>query len=71
MFIVRGPNYNEWQSQDIYVEEQTGEPIVDAVFARNVYLEEKYNMKIREYGASDVGNEARRSIVAGPLTMTL
>lgn len=65
VFIVRGPNYNEWQSQDIYVEEQTGEPIVDAVFARNVYLEEKYNMKIREYGASDVGNEARRSIVAG------
>ena len=47
VFIVRGPNYNEWQSQDIYVEEQTGEPIVDAVFARNVYLEEKYNMKIR------------------------
>jgi len=65
VFIVRGPAYNEWQSQDIYVEEQTGEPIDDAVYIRNAYLEDKYNMKIREYGASDVGNEARRSIVAG------
>lgn len=65
VFIVRGPNYNEWQSQDIYVEEQNGEPIVDAVYTRNVFLEDKYNMKIREYGAADVGNEARRSIVAG------
>lgn len=65
VFIVRGPAYVEWQSQDIYVEEQNGEPIVDAVYARNVFLEEKYNMKIREYGASDVGNEARKSIIAG------
>lgn len=65
VFIVRGPSYNEWQSQDIYVEEQNGEPIVDAVYTRNVFLEDKYNMKIREHGSSDVGNEARRSIVAG------
>lgn len=65
IFIVRGPSYNEWQSQDIYVEEQNGEPIVDAVYARNVYLEEKYNIKIREYGSKDVGGDARKSIAAG------
>ncbi len=62
VFLVRGPAYNEWMSQDIYVEQQKSEPIADAVYERNLYLEEKYNIKIREYGSRDVGADARKTI---------
>jgi hypothetical protein len=65
VFIVRGPSYNEWKSQDIYVEAQNGEPINDAVYTRNIYLEETYNIKIKEFPAKEVGNEAKKSIAAG------
>ncbi len=64
MFLVRGPSFVEWQSQDIYVEVQNSEPVNDAVFNRNLYLEEKYEVKIREYGASDVGATAKKSFAA-------
>lgn len=63
--IVRGPNFNEWQSQDIFVEVQNGEPVNDAVYIRNVYLEETYNIKIKEFQATDPGGQAKKSISAG------
>lgn len=64
--LVRGESFNEWQSQDIYVEEQNGEPVNDAVYTRNVYLEEKLNIKISEYqGSGDLANVAKKSIQAG------
>lgn len=65
VFIVRGPSFVEWQSQDIFVEEQNGEPINDAVYLRNVYLEDLYNIKIKEFQATDPGNQAKKSISAG------
>lgn len=63
--IVRGVSFNEWKSQDIFVEEQNGEPINDAVYIRNVFLEETYNIKIKEFQATDPGNQAKKSISAG------
>ena len=65
VFIVRGESYAEWASQDIYAEEQNAEPINDAVYTRNIYLEETYNIKIKQFGATDVGNQAKKSISAG------
>lgn len=65
VFCVRGESFNEWESQDIYEEEQNGEPINDAVYFRNVFLEEKYDIKIRQFGASDVAASAKKAIVAG------
>lgn len=65
VFIVRGPTFVEWQSQDVFVEEQNGEPVNDAVYIRNVYLEETYNIKIKEFQATDPGNQAKKSISAG------
>jgi len=64
--LVRGETFNEWQSQDIYVLEQNGEPVNDAVYARNMYLEEKLNIKIGEFqGSGDLANIAKKSIQAG------
>lgn len=64
--LVRGETFNEWQSQDIYVEEQNGEPINDAVYARNVHLEERLNIKVNEFqGSGDLANVAKKSIQAG------
>ncbi|MDD4772924.1 MAG: extracellular solute-binding protein [Eubacteriales bacterium] len=65
IFLVRGVSFVEWQSQDIFAEEQDGEPINDAVYTRNVYLEETYNIKIQEFQATDPGNQAKKSISAG------
>ena len=31
VFLVRGPTFNEWESQDIYAEEEIVEPVNDAV----------------------------------------
>ncbi len=64
-FIVRGESYSEWASQDIFAEEQNGEPVNDAVIERNIYLEENYKCKIEQFGASDVGAQAKKSISAG------
>nr|MBQ4318886.1 extracellular solute-binding protein [Clostridia bacterium] len=64
-FLVRGESYNEWASQDIYAAEENGEPVNDAVYRRNAFLEEKYDIKIAQVGASDVPTEAKTSIAAG------
>ena len=64
-FMVRGPSFNEWESQDIYAEEQDGEPINDAVYLRNLYVQEKYNVKIAQEGVSDPGSSGKKTVQAG------
>ena len=53
--------------RDIYAESQTGEPINDAVYERNMKIEEKYNAKIK-LQREDTGTMSatvRNSIAAG------
>ena len=67
-FFVRGEHAAEWQSADIYAEEETGEPINDAVYRRNIYIEDKYNIKITEVRSTAASEEAaavRRILDAG------
>ena len=65
-FLVRGPEYNEWQSQDIYVEEENGEPVNDAVYKRNAILEDRYNYRIKEVeGTGAIQSMAEKSILSG------
>ena len=47
------------------VEEQTGDDIIDALYKRNLTVEEKYNIKINEIGKPNVADTARKSILAG------
>ena len=54
-----------WYSKDIYVEEETGDIINDAVYVRNRAIEEKYNIKINGVLSGNQYNDARKSITSG------
>ena len=41
-------DWAKWEHRDIYAEEETGDPINDAVYKRNRYAEEKYNFVISQ-----------------------
>ncbi len=66
-FLVMGDGYNsaDWRSQDIYAETDSDDPIVSAVYRRNMFLEEKYNVKIREVTSDAPGTKAQNSIKSG------
>ncbi|MCL2517593.1 MAG: hypothetical protein FWF15_03420 [Oscillospiraceae bacterium] len=51
-FINRGEAYVHWECFDCYAETEIGEPINDAVYRRNMVIEERYNIKITEFKAS-------------------
>lgn len=64
---TKGAVYNEWASQDIYSSEESGEPINDAVYTRNRYIEEKYNIAIAAIpsGTADMAGAVKKSVMAG------
>jgi hypothetical protein len=65
-FLVRSEQYHwYWCSHEIYAEEETGEPLNDAVYKRNRYVEDKYNFEIKEYRSSDPYRDASKSAKAG------
>lgn len=73
-FLVRfneGAHWAPWNARDIYVEEQIGEPINDAVFERNRIIEEKYNCTIKEYKSSTHTNDLRKTVSAGDTTYSI
>lgn len=51
MFLTR--DAAEWTTVDIYAEEQTTDPIVDAVYRRNDMIQTKYDLVILETQTSD------------------
>lgn len=51
-FIVTGITADcgsPWECFDIYAEATTGDVVIDAVYERNLWIEELYNVKITEY----------------------
>ena len=58
--------YNSyWYSKDIYVEESNGDIINDAVYSRNMAIEEKYNVKIMGVLTGSQYNDAQKDIASG------
>ena len=59
-----GPSRVEWASQDIGADEETGEPINDAVYNRNRYVENKYNFNLVNIPAAtaDMIGAIRKSV---------
>ena len=58
-FYLRGtgaPNF--WDVVDVYSEELNGEALNDAIYSRNSYIEEKYNVKIAQYYCGDAGRSS-------------
>ena len=54
-----------WNCVDIFVEEETGEPINDAVYKRNRILENKFNIEISQIKQTDVASFAQKLIKSG------
>ena len=44
----KGSDHPHWVAKDIVAEEENGDPINDAVFQRNILIEDTYNIKIAE-----------------------
>lgn len=69
-FVVFGrlvdSGYADWTATDIAVENQTGDPINDAVYTRNMTLEDRYNFKIRvvSSGTQDSYDVITKSLLA-------
>ena len=64
--LANSTSYNShWYSRDIYVEEENGETINDAVYSRNRAIEEKYNITIKGSFSASQYNDARRSVQSG------
>lgn len=54
----------DWMTYDVWVENSTGDVINDAVFERNLYLEDTYNIKMAEFqGITDT--LAKQDVTAG------
>ena len=73
-FLVRfneGPHWAPWNARDVYVEQQIGEPINDAVYDRNRFIEEKYNCVIREYSSASHAADLRKTVAAGDTTYSV
>ena len=58
-------NHTAYQARDIYSDEESGEPINDAVYKRNRYVEDKYNCVISQILAEDHQAKLSRSVKAG------
>ena len=69
MFLGNSTAYNSyWYSKDLYTEEATGDAINDAVYNRNLVVEEKYNIKISAVLSGSQYNDAQKDIAAGTNT---
>lgn len=65
-FVVsgRGSGSGEWENFEILAEEINAEPINDAVYARNLYLEETYGVKLIAYNTNNYVGEFRNAVNA-------
>ncbi len=65
-FAARDSSYGDWETFEIYTDVETGEPINDAVFARNSAVEERYNLKVAENKMKkEMAPEIQKYIQAG------
>ncbi|MCL1858276.1 MAG: extracellular solute-binding protein [Oscillospiraceae bacterium] len=57
----------DWNPRDVYAAEENGDTINDAVYKRNVYIEDKYNFKIEETYRkdNDVGSDVNKAVKSG------
>lgn len=57
-------NGKDWITTDIYAEAATGDVVTDAVYERNVWLEETFNIKIAEHQCVTLA-ETKKAVQAG------
>ena len=68
-FLGNSTAYNSyWFSKDLYSEGENGDLINDAVYARNLAVEERFNIKINAKLSGTQYNDAKKSIQSGDNT---
>lgn len=65
VFLTEVNSYNAYTSQEIYAEEMNGSLINDAVYTRNLKVEEQFDVKIAEEKLSNATSIASSAILAG------
>lgn len=63
--VVDRAGWVYWNTVDVYAEAETGEPINDAVYRRNRFLEDKFNINITEIQKEDVMAHVQKIIRSG------
>jgi hypothetical protein len=58
-------DWEDWGSRDIIAEEQNGETINDAVYKRNLYVEDTYGVQIAGISKSDLATSTAKMVKAG------
>ncbi len=66
-FITKSEAFTDWMESSIWVEGYTGEVLNDAVFDRNSYISETYNIEIATYGADSgtMTNTVGNAVMSG------
>ncbi len=69
-FVVTGITADcgsPWECFDIYAETTTGDVVIDAVYERNLWIEDLYNVKITEFKPTveTAANTMRNAVAAG------
>ena len=64
---------NVWSASDLYSHEEDGEQINDAIYARTMYIEDTYNVKLGaiEIGKETVTGDLKTLITAGTSLQTI
>ena len=73
-FLVRfneGAHWAPWNARDIYAESETGEPINDAVYARNRFVEQQFNCVIKEFSSAKHAADLKKMVKAGDDTHSI
>lgn len=65
MHPVGGTDWQDWMSRDIDTDAPNGEVINDAVYARNLAVEEKYDVKITGIENKDMNTAVQKQVKAG------
>lgn len=63
-FVTR--DESEWSTVEIFQEEESADPIPNAVYNRNLILEENYKVKIIEYKTTDMVGTVKKASNADP-----
>lgn len=64
--FVPGTAAGFWENNEMYAEEETGEPINDAIYMRAKQIEDMYNIKtVMSYSTTDMATPVRKSVNSG------
>lgn len=64
VIVGRGPSSGEWESFEVAAETVTGEIINDAVYERNSYINETYNVKLTGINSDSYYSDFENAIMA-------